>query len=123
MNEQKLLELASYNPAVLLDEVTDLLNLKNDRALAMALNIGAPAICKIRSKHAAITPNILIRMHDLTRKSLDELRALGGIPKTNFEPPKPTKKEAWAGAGEYAMADIADSAAEVVDADFEEEKA
>ncbi|MES2729949.1 MAG: hypothetical protein V4621_07645 [Pseudomonadota bacterium] len=124
MNEQKLLELKSYNPAALIDEVTDLLDLKNDRALAAALNIGAPSICKIRSKVAAITPNILIRMHDLTGKSLDELRAMGGIPKTNFDPGT-TKKDSAHVGGEHAISDIAASVAEeqAMNDDFQEVQA
>lgn len=82
MKVNNFLENADYNPAALLDSVIDDKKLRNDSNLARMLGVGAPAICKMRSKQTQITADLLIRMHDATGRSLDDLRATGGIPKT-----------------------------------------
>ncbi len=85
-----LLKVEGYNPGALLDCVIDQAKLRTDSALARAVGTGAPAICKIRGKHAQVTPDLLIRLHDLTGRSIDELRGIAGIPKTRLSV---TKKE------------------------------
>ncbi len=79
-----LLKVEGYNPGALLDCVIEQTKLRSDSALARAVGTGAPAICKIRGKHAQITPDFLIRMYDLTGRSIDELRNIAGIPKTKL---------------------------------------
>lgn len=73
-----------YNPGNLLDGLCNFLKLRNDAQLARALGVGAPVISKIRKRSYAVTHRLMIHMHDLTGISLDDIRAMGGIPKSNL---------------------------------------
>ncbi len=88
-----LLNIEGYNPGALLDCVMEQTKVRSDSALARALGTGAPAICKIRGKHAQMTPDLLIRMYDLTGRSIDELRNIAGIPKSKPTAAKPKRAE------------------------------
>lgn len=78
------LQSPGYKPESLLDGLSNFLHLRNDAQLARALGVGAPVICKIRKRTHAITHRLLIHMHDLTGLSLDDIRAMGGIPTSNL---------------------------------------
>jgi plasmid maintenance system antidote protein VapI len=73
------LENPGYAPAVLLDAVTDHFSLKNDAALSRALGLPPPVISKLRMKAVAITPAILLRIHDVTGFSISDMRAMLGV--------------------------------------------
>ncbi len=70
----------TYKPGALFDDVMNMKGLRNDTQLANALGLGAPTICKMRKKHTQITADLLIRMHDVTGRTLDDLRTVAGIP-------------------------------------------
>lgn len=81
-----------YNPENLLDGMSNFLKLRNDAQLARALGVAPPVICKIRSRTHAVTHRLLVHMHDATGLSLDDIRAMGGIPKSNLQPKKKDKE-------------------------------
>lgn len=84
-----LLKIDGYKPEVLLNIMAKNLKVRSDASLARYLGVGAPMICRIRQKKMAINGNILVRMHDASGVSLDELRRIAGIPKTKLFPPEP----------------------------------
>lgn len=65
-----------YNPNRVLDAIIDKLQLKNDAALARALEVAPPVISKIRHHTLAIGATILLRMHEISDLSIRELREL-----------------------------------------------
>jgi hypothetical protein len=67
-----------YNPDKLLDALLDRLVLKNDAALARALEVAPPVISKIRHRRLPVGASILIRMHEVSNLSIRELRDLMG---------------------------------------------
>lgn len=67
-----------FNENRLLDSVRQLLGVKNDAALARALQVAPPVISKIRHGKAGISGDMLIRMHEETALSIRELRTLMG---------------------------------------------
>lgn len=67
-----------YDPKTLLDTLTRLLGVKNDRQLAFRLKVQASQICKVRHRRASVAPSLLISMHEETGLSLRQLRALMG---------------------------------------------
>lgn len=69
----------AYTPAVLLDTMLERMGLKNDAALARTLELPPPVVSKIRHKQASVTAAILLRIHDVTRWPVNEIRALMGI--------------------------------------------
>lgn len=73
------LENPDYNPAKLLDTMIDRFGLKNDAALSRTLELPPPVISKLRLKHAAITPAILLRMYDVTGWAISDMRSMLGI--------------------------------------------
>jgi plasmid maintenance system antidote protein VapI len=78
MKQPALANLATYDPDPLLTAISELLNVKSDAQLARALAISPPAISKIRHRKMVVGPNLLIRMHEMTKISIKELRALMG---------------------------------------------
>lgn len=68
----------AYTPANLLDELIVLLGLKNDAALAKALEISPVIVSKVRSQKLEVSAGILLRMHDVVGLPVDELRSLMG---------------------------------------------
>jgi plasmid maintenance system antidote protein VapI len=69
----------SYSPATLLDAMLGRYELKNDAALARALQLPPPVISKLRSKQVGITPAILLRMHEVTGWAVSDLKARMGL--------------------------------------------
>jgi plasmid maintenance system antidote protein VapI len=69
----------NYKPDNLLDRLQDSLGLKNDAALAQALDVSPVAISKLRTKSLPLGPVLLVNMADLTNKSIAALRELAGL--------------------------------------------
>jgi plasmid maintenance system antidote protein VapI len=67
-----------YDPDRLLDTLINRLNLKNDAALSRALEVAPPVISKIRHRRLPVGASMLIRMHEVTDLSIEELRDLLG---------------------------------------------
>jgi len=63
------------NVPKLLDMLRDRLQIKNDAALARALDISAPQICKLRGG-AAMGPTVILKIHERTKIPVDEIRRL-----------------------------------------------
>jgi plasmid maintenance system antidote protein VapI len=74
----------TYDPNVLLDALIEKLNLKNDAALARALEIAPPIISKIRHRRLPVGASLLIRMHEVTSLSIADLRMLMGDRRAKF---------------------------------------
>lgn len=66
------------SPARLLDHMIQFLDVKNDAGLARILRVGPPTICKARFGTIPISPEMLLRMHDLSGLSIRDLRYLAG---------------------------------------------
>src|ERR1700710_1919490 len=73
-----------YNPDKLLDALLDRLVLKNDAALARALEVAPPVISKIRHRRLPVGASILIRMHEVSNLPIRELRDLMGDRREKF---------------------------------------
>ena len=74
------------NPNRLLDGVIARLKLKNDAALARALEVAPPVISKIRHLELQVGASLLIRMMDAADMTLRELRdLLGTEPAVSFK--------------------------------------
>jgi hypothetical protein len=71
-------EIPRYDPDNLLDVLRANLNLKNDAALARALEVSSPIISKIRHRHLAVGGALLIRIHEVTGLDISDLRFLMG---------------------------------------------
>jgi len=69
---------APYDPNRLLDTLQSLLNLENDLALSKALGLPDTVISQIRHRGYPVAPSNLIRMHELSRLSVSELREIEG---------------------------------------------
>jgi hypothetical protein len=75
---------SEYNPNKLLDAMLNQLNLKNDAALSRALEIAPPLISKIRHRRLPVAASMLIRMHEVSKLSVMELRELLGDRRAKF---------------------------------------
>ena len=73
-----------YNPDNLLSSLTSMLHLKNDAALSRALEVAPPMISKIRHRRLPVAASLLIRMHEISKLSIKELRALMGDRRDKF---------------------------------------
>ncbi len=76
--------LLNYDPNRLLDHLIDVLDLKNDAALARLLDVAPPVISKIRHFRLAIGPSLLIRMHEVSDITIAQLRLLMGDRRGKF---------------------------------------
>jgi hypothetical protein len=76
--------LLKYDPNRLLDHLIDVLDLKNDAALARVLEVAPPVISKIRHFRLAIGPSLLIRMHEVSDITISGLRVLMGDRRGKF---------------------------------------
>lgn len=83
MTEGRLHNVA-YDPNNLLDSLIKQLSLKNDAALARALEVAPPVISKIRHKRLPVGASLLIRMHEVSDLSIMDLRALMGDRREKF---------------------------------------
>lgn len=73
-----------YDPDYLLGSLIGRLKLKNDAALSRALEVAPPVISKIRHRRLPIGASLLIRMHEVTALSIEELRELMGDRRRKF---------------------------------------
>src|SRR5438445_11271953 len=98
-NETLLEEQVQYDPNHLLDSLIAKLHLKNDAALSRALEVAPPVISKIRHRRLPVGASLLIRMHEVTGMSIQELRELMGDTRSKFggsdaeENAKPAEKD------------------------------
>jgi plasmid maintenance system antidote protein VapI len=60
----------------LIDFLLKKFELKNDRALALALGIQPPAISKIRNGHSSITADFILKVHETFDIPVKEIKAL-----------------------------------------------
>lgn len=67
---------ADYDPNRVLDAILAKLDLKNDVALARALDVAPPVISKVRHNVLPIGATLLLRMHEVSDFSIRELRRL-----------------------------------------------
>jgi hypothetical protein len=74
----------TYNPCRLLDALIEQLDLKNDAALARALEVAPPMISKIRHRSLPVGGAMLIRMHEISTLSIADLRFLMGDQRKKF---------------------------------------
>jgi plasmid maintenance system antidote protein VapI len=84
MNNENSQEQVKYDPDNLLGSIIKKLNLKNDAALSRALEVAPPVISKIRHRRLPVGASLLIRMHEVTDLSIQELRALMGDRRNKF---------------------------------------
>jgi plasmid maintenance system antidote protein VapI len=82
MTEEDLRNEASYDPNHLFDTLIEKMHLKNDAALSRALEVAPPVISKVRHRRLAISASLLIRMHEATGLSINDLRDLMGDRRT-----------------------------------------
>lgn len=75
---------SSYDPDRLLEALIERMKLKNDAALSRALAVSPPVISKIRHRRLPVTGSLLIRMHEVTELSIQELRQLMGDRRNKF---------------------------------------
>lgn len=68
----------TYDPNALLDYLLKNFNIKNDAALSRLLEVAPPVISKIRHHRLPIGASLLIRMHEATDVSIQDLRKLMG---------------------------------------------
>jgi len=73
-----------YDPDNLLGSLIERMNLKNDAALSRALEVAPPVISKIRHRRLPVGASLLIRMHEVTNLSIQELRELMGDRRGKF---------------------------------------
>jgi hypothetical protein len=73
-----------FDPNKLIDTLIKKLGLKNDAALSRRLDVAPPVISKIRHRRSPVGASLLIRMHDVTDYSIDELRELMGDRRKKF---------------------------------------
>jgi len=74
-----------YQPSNLLDTLIVTLGLKNDAALSRTLKVGPAVLSKIRNRHMPISAGLLLRMHEETDISIQDLRELMGDHRSNSE--------------------------------------
>lgn len=85
---------ASYDPARLLDALLARLHLKNDAALSRLLEVEAPTISKIRHRRLRVGASLLLRMHEVSNLSIEELRLLMGDRRARLRPPAERRRGA-----------------------------
>jgi predicted unusual protein kinase regulating ubiquinone biosynthesis (AarF/ABC1/UbiB family) len=84
MNEMNASEQFHYDPNNLLESLIEKLNLKNDAALSRALEVAPPLISKIRHRRLPVGASLLIRMHEVSALSIQDLRHLMGDRRNKF---------------------------------------
>jgi hypothetical protein len=74
----------TYDPNRLLDALIEHLRLKNDAALARALEVAPPVISKVRHLRLPVSAALLIRMHEVSELTIRDLRFLMGDRRQKF---------------------------------------
>jgi hypothetical protein len=67
-----------YSQAHLLDVLIGQLRVKNDRALALRLEVPAPTISKVRNDRIPLSAHVLLSMHEESDLPIATLRSLAG---------------------------------------------
>jgi hypothetical protein len=78
-NQAMLLNDPNYDPNRLLNEVLLTLRLKNDAALSRLLGIAPPVLSKVRHRRLPVAADLILRIHEATMLSIDEIRGLMGV--------------------------------------------
>lgn len=86
LTEQDMENNPHYAPENLVDMLVRILCVKNDRQLAVRLNVRPSQICKVRKRRSPISAAFLINMHEETGLSLSVLRGLMGDFRENTGP-------------------------------------
>ena len=74
----------TYGPDNLLTSLIRKLKQKNDAALSRALQVEPPMISKIRHRGLQVSASLLIRMHEGSDLSIEDLRLLMGDRRNKF---------------------------------------
>lgn len=67
-------EAGKFDPGHFIDQISRVLQVKNDAALGRALDVPPPVISKIRHGRLDIGPTLLVRIHEATELSIHEIR-------------------------------------------------
>lgn len=73
-----------FDADTLLDGLIVHLDLKNDAALARALEVAPPIISKLRHRSLPVSAAVLVRMHEVSGLSINNLRLLMGDNRRRF---------------------------------------
>jgi hypothetical protein len=84
MDNKNVVDHLQYDPDKLLTSLIGKLNLKNHSALSRALEVTPPLISKIRHRKRPVCASMLIRMHEVTNLSIEDLRLLMGDRRGKF---------------------------------------
>jgi plasmid maintenance system antidote protein VapI len=74
----------NYKPGDLLDAIQDILDVKNDAALARALDASPAEISKIRNKKLPLGPTMLVVLSEAVEMSIGQLRHIAGLPRRMY---------------------------------------
>ena len=77
-------ETVDFDPSWMLNTVIRMLQLKNDAALSRELEVAPPVLSKIRHGRIPVGPSLLIRLHEVSGISIQELRGLMGDRRERF---------------------------------------
>jgi hypothetical protein len=83
-NRSRASPIDSFNAGILLDGLIIHLGLKNDAALARALELAPPMISKLRHFTLPVSAAVLLRMHEVSGLSIFDLRLLMGDQRRRF---------------------------------------
>jgi uncharacterized protein (DUF2384 family) len=76
----------TYDPAYLLDTLIAHMALANDAELSRTLGVPRGTISRIRHQHQAISGKMLLRMHEVSKISIRDLRSFMGDQRTRYWP-------------------------------------
>lgn len=62
----------------LLDDLIVKLNLKNDAALSVALEVTPPVISKLRSNRLPVGPSMVLKIHEVSGLPVKEIKEMSG---------------------------------------------
>jgi hypothetical protein len=66
----------AYSPSDLIDNLKVLLNLKNDFSFSKKFGFSPAHISKLRHKKSVVSPDFLLRIHDVSEISIAELKKM-----------------------------------------------
>jgi transcriptional regulator with XRE-family HTH domain len=65
-----------YSPIYFFDELKKRLNILTDASVCKTFNISPSTISKIQHGHSAVSPEILLKIHEMTNIPIFELREM-----------------------------------------------
>lgn len=86
--KQKSLKKIRYRPDRLFDTLLKRLKLGTDAELARLLEVVPAVISKTRNKQVPVSAGLLVRLHEVSKLSIQELRSLMGDGRQRFSPYK-----------------------------------